>query len=72
MRLSGATLPATGAGAVSRMNIGLVLVGGLVVGTLLALFVVPVVYTLITRKVRKPHVEISKGAEERLEEMGLG
>ncbi|HWL68782.1 MAG TPA: efflux RND transporter permease subunit [Geminicoccus sp.] len=63
---------ATGAGAVSRMNIGLVLVGGLVVGTLLALFVVPVVYTLITRKIRQPHVEISKGAEERLEEMGLG
>ena len=31
------------------MNIGLVLVGGLLVGTLLSLFVVPVVYTLLTR-----------------------
>jgi multidrug efflux pump len=63
---------ATGAGAASRMNIGLVLVGGLVVGTLLALFVVPVVYSLITRKVRQPHVAISQGAEAQLEKMGLG
>ncbi|WP_035484845.1 efflux RND transporter permease subunit [Geminicoccus roseus] len=63
---------AQGAGAASRMNIGLVLVGGLLIGTLLSLFVVPVVYTLLTRKVRRPHADISEGAHERLEKMGLG
>ena len=50
---------ASGAGAMSRMNIGLVLVGGLTVGTMLSLFVVPVVYTLLSRRVRKPQVDIS-------------
>lgn len=38
---------ATGAGAESRIQIGLVIVGGMTFGTLLTLFVVPVVYTLI-------------------------
>jgi multidrug efflux pump len=40
---------ATGAGAESRMQIGLVIVGGMTFGTVLTLFVVPVVYTLLTR-----------------------
>lgn len=40
---------ATGAGAESRQQIGWVLVGGLALGTLLTLFVVPVAYTLIAR-----------------------
>lgn len=44
---------ASGAGAESREQIGWVLVGGLTVGTLLTLFVVPVAYTLIaSRKIR--------------------
>ena len=44
---------ATGAGAESRQQIGWVLVGGLTLGTLLTLFVVPVAYTLIAdRKIR--------------------
>lgn len=38
---------ATGAGAESRQQIGWVLVGGLTLGTLLTLFVVPVAYTLV-------------------------
>jgi len=38
---------ATGAGAESRQQIGWVIVGGLTFGTLLTLFVVPVVYSLI-------------------------
>jgi multidrug efflux pump len=38
---------ATGAGAESRIQIGLVIVGGMTFGTVLTLFVVPVVYTLI-------------------------
>ena len=40
---------ATGAGAESRNQIGLVIVGGLVLGTILTLFVVPTVYTLLGR-----------------------
>jgi multidrug efflux pump len=39
---------ATGAGAESRSPIGWVIVGGLLLGTLLTLFVIPVAYTLIT------------------------
>jgi multidrug efflux pump len=41
---------ATGAGAESRIQIGLVIVGGLTFGTVLTLFVVPVVYTLLARR----------------------
>jgi multidrug efflux pump len=40
---------AVGAGAESRNQIGLVIVGGLVLGTLLTLFVIPTVYTLLAR-----------------------
>lgn len=39
----------TGAGAAARNSIGLVLVGGLFVGTLFTLFVVPSIYMLIAR-----------------------
>ena len=38
---------ATGAGAVSRFNMGLVIATGLAIGTLFTLFVVPAVYMLI-------------------------
>jgi multidrug efflux pump len=38
---------ATGAGAVSRHDIGWVIVGGLLVGTFFTLFVIPSVYTLV-------------------------
>ncbi|HYG43305.1 MAG TPA: efflux RND transporter permease subunit [Bordetella sp.] len=51
------TLPlavSQGAGAESRQQIGWVLVGGLMLGTLLTLFVVPVAYTLIAAVRRKP------------------
>ena len=41
---------ATGAGAESRMQIGWVIVGGMSVGTLLTIFVVPTMYTLFARK----------------------
>jgi multidrug efflux pump len=43
---------AVGAGAESRIPIGLVIVGGLVFGTLLTLFVVPTAYTLLARRHR--------------------
>lgn len=41
---------ATGAGAESRQQIGWVIVGGMSVGTLLTLFVVPMVYTALNRQ----------------------
>ena len=41
---------ATGAGAESRQQIGWVIVGGMSLGTLLTLFVVPTVYTLFARR----------------------
>jgi multidrug efflux pump len=40
-------ITATGAGAVSRFNMGLVIATGLAIGTLFTLFVVPAVYLLI-------------------------
>jgi multidrug efflux pump len=40
---------ATGAGAASRQDIGWVIVGGLLVGTLFTLFVIPVVYSYVSR-----------------------
>ena len=40
---------ATGAGAESRNQIGLVIVGGMAIGTFFTLFVVPVIYLLIGR-----------------------
>ena len=41
---------ATGAGAESRQQIGWVIVGGMTVGTLLTIFVVPTIYTLFARR----------------------
>ena len=40
----------TGAGAESRRQIGWVIVGGMSLGTLLTIFVVPTMYTLFARK----------------------
>ncbi len=39
----------TGAGAVARNSIGIVLVGGMAIGTLFTLFVVPAVYVLVAK-----------------------
>jgi multidrug efflux pump len=41
---------ASGAGAESRQQIGWVIVGGMSVGTLLTVFVVPTMYTLFSRR----------------------
>ncbi len=57
---------ATGAGAESRQQIGWVIVGGMSLGTLLTIFVVPTVYTLLARS-RVPgeivEVAVQEGAE---------
>ncbi|MDP3254256.1 MAG: efflux RND transporter permease subunit [Hydrogenophaga sp.] len=53
---------ATGAGAESRQQIGWVIVGGMSVGTLLTIFVVPTMYTLLSR--RKTHKPAEKSSPE--------
>ncbi len=54
----------TGAGAAARNSIGLVLVGGMFIGTLFTLFVVPSIYMLIARD----HGKEARG-EEKMAEM---
>ncbi|MDR0968723.1 MAG: efflux RND transporter permease subunit [Holosporaceae bacterium] len=44
---------AHGAGAGARRQIGLVIVGGMLVGTMFTLFIVPVIYTFLSRTVKK-------------------
>jgi multidrug efflux pump len=55
---------ASGAGSESRQQIGWVIVGGLLLGTFLTLFVVPTAYTLLARR--------HKSFQERLEEDRAG
>ena len=52
---------ASGAGAESRQQIGWVIVGGMTLGTLLTVFVVPTVYTLLSRE-RLPPVPLPQPA----------
>lgn len=49
-------LLATGAGAVSRFNMGLVITTGLSIGTLFTIFIVPAVYMVLGAKHQKEHV----------------
>jgi len=48
---------ASGAGAESRSQIGWVIVGGLSLGTLLTLFVIPAMYMMLARK-RHPELTV--------------
>jgi multidrug efflux pump len=48
----------TGAGAEARNSIGLVLVGGMAIGTLFTLFVVPAIYMLIAREHRMEEARV--------------
>ncbi len=54
----------TGPGAVARNSIGIVLVGGMTIGTLFTLFVVPSVYVLIAQD---HHEKRAKDGEQVLE-----
>ena len=58
---------ATGAGSESRRQIGWVIVGGMSLGTLLTIFVVPTMYTFFARKtipgaITTRHEDIEVGA----------
>ena len=48
----------SGPGAVARNSIGIVLVGGMTIGTLFTLFVVPTVYVLLARDHRRSGAEV--------------
>ncbi|MDX2052712.1 MAG: efflux RND transporter permease subunit [Polyangiaceae bacterium] len=52
----------TGAGAVARNSIGIVLVGGMTIGTLFTLFVVPSIYVAIAKDHRKEASSPNEGA----------
>ena len=56
---------ATGAGAISRFNIGLVIASGISIGTLFTLFVVPAMYLFLAQdhQLHKQSDEILPGAE---------
>lgn len=60
----------TGAGAESRIQIGWVIVGGMTLGTLLTIFVVPTMYTLLARRhapgANKQAVAVESAAHEEL------
>ena len=58
---------ASGAGAASRYSIGVVVVTGLLIGTLFTLFVLPTVYTLLARDHR--HSAASSRERELAEEV---
>ena len=60
-----------GAGAEARQAIGWVIVGGILVGTLLTLFVIPAIYTVLVRKVRIPGEE-PDAERKRLAQRPLG
>jgi multidrug efflux pump len=51
-------ITATGAGAVSRYNIGLVIASGISIGTLFTLFVVPSMYMFLGESIEKEPIEI--------------
>ena len=58
-----ATLPltlVTGAGAAARNSIGLVLVGGMAIGSLFTLFIIPSIYMLVAKDHSKDRQEKSQ------------
>jgi multidrug efflux pump len=63
------TLPialALGAGAESRVSMGIAVIGGLVFSTILTLFVIPAIYSMVTSKKSKPFTELSNESETQL------
>ncbi len=58
-------ITAAGAGAAARYSMGLVIFTGILIGTCFTLFVVPMFYTFISRKVLKPEPEVPLPMPER-------
>jgi multidrug efflux pump len=55
---------ASGAGAVGRFNMGLVIMTGIAIGTLFTLFVVPAMYLLLAAEHTTPNLEHDQYVEE--------
>ena len=55
---------ALGAGAQSRVPMGVVVVGGMLGGTLLTLYVVPAIYSFISRELSRDEVQRRKADDE--------
>ena len=62
----------TGAGAAARNSIGLVLVGGIAIGSLFTLFIIPSIYMLMARDHSKKRAAPEKTSETGWEEKVLG
>ncbi len=62
---------AFGAGAQSRVPMGVAVVGGMISGTLLTLFVVPAIYSFVSREVSAEEAKRLRGDEVTREEMEL-
>jgi multidrug efflux pump len=61
---------ATGPGAGARNSIGIMLVSGMIIGTIFTLFVVPSIYVLVARRhVALPQAEAAREREERAPEL---
>lgn len=61
---------ALGAGAESRVPMGTAIIGGLVVGSFLTLYVIPAMYSYLTRREAEPDVAERAEREEREQERG--
>ena len=55
---------ASGAGALSRFSMGLVIASGIAIGTLFTLFVVPAVYVMIAADHSRAHEDAQAGIEK--------
>ena len=55
-------LTASGAGAVSRFNIGLVIASGISIGTLFTLYVVPAMYMILARQTDSKNLPVTQEA----------
>ncbi|MBD0305275.1 MAG: efflux RND transporter permease subunit, partial [Nitrospiraceae bacterium] len=63
---------ATGAGAAGRRQIGYVIVGGMVFSTVLALFIVPAMYTVLSRHAVKRNDSWVEGARPKMKPEPVG
>lgn len=54
---------ALGAGSSSRVSMGVAVIGGLVIGTLLTLFVIPAIYSYLSRELSKAEVDRLRALE---------